>query len=617
MDKRGQITIFIIIGIVILFSVGFYLYLTTVKGVGIVAPEKVHPVQAFVQGCIDQIGEDGIRIIGNTGGFIKYPPEIERNKRAYLATGLEDVKIPYWFHDGQSKIPSMDFIESQLNTHIVENLQSCLGDFEIYKQQYDIKPQGPIEASTEATENAVSINVKYPLKVESKDKTESFELQDHTVLIPIRLKRAYDLAKEIYDGEQAQGYLENLVTDLIVLDPEIPDTDFDLSCAPKIWKTADVKEKLKRLVEANFQFIKLENTRITPFPSEYPYMKTHYLWTYSTLKFQDMRVAIKFNNDWPFTLVTRPSSGGLMRSNPLQGQEILSSLCTQIWHFTYDVKFPVMTSIVDDQSSTHDSYTFNYAMMVDVDHNLPNKQAKGTQFFQPELTATTDDYCDLLGQEITLNLWDNVTGSSDILDANITMICGRYICDLGQSDWVSGQTAGLQQRVPSCTNALLQADKEGYETGKIYASTEVPKVVNLYMTPIKELSRISVKKHRSNVPEIARDLATNEQAVIIVTPVNSTRESFAIFPIDAPQSLTFLAGDDFDYDVNVQLIRGDDIVGGYISKWHVPWNVLKDSREIELHVVEQFPLPSDDVERALFIDALDEYSKNISAPVLR
>src|SRR5258706_15865453 len=124
MSKRGQVTIFIIIGIVIVFSVGFYLFLKAGGSLKAVAPEKAHPVKAFVQSCLDNLGEDGIRKIGATGGFITYPQEIDKNKRAYIATGLDELKIPLWFYDGRSKIPSQAFIESQLSAYINQNLKS-------------------------------------------------------------------------------------------------------------------------------------------------------------------------------------------------------------------------------------------------------------------------------------------------------------------------------------------------------------------------------------------------------------------------------------------------------------------------------------------------------------
>src|SRR5574341_2475565 len=90
MSKRGQITIFIIIGIVLLLSVGVALYFYQARVTEpikrlVAVPEEVQQIYDYVATCANQIGKDGLLIMGTQGGYINIPPIIDRNPNAYVA----------------------------------------------------------------------------------------------------------------------------------------------------------------------------------------------------------------------------------------------------------------------------------------------------------------------------------------------------------------------------------------------------------------------------------------------------------------------------------------------------------------------------------------------------
>ena len=77
MNRRGQLTIFIIIGIVLLFSAALItfirqsvvLYKPPVEVAETVATE-LQPIQKYVTECLEIVAKEGIRKAGMQGGYI-------------------------------------------------------------------------------------------------------------------------------------------------------------------------------------------------------------------------------------------------------------------------------------------------------------------------------------------------------------------------------------------------------------------------------------------------------------------------------------------------------------------------------------------------------------------
>ncbi|MBI1969946.1 hypothetical protein HYS48_04595, partial [Candidatus Woesearchaeota archaeon] len=70
-EKRGQITVFIIIGIFLLAAVAVFLYLKQDRtGLEIeqAIPEEFMPIKHFVEECIQKYAQQGILLMGVQGG---------------------------------------------------------------------------------------------------------------------------------------------------------------------------------------------------------------------------------------------------------------------------------------------------------------------------------------------------------------------------------------------------------------------------------------------------------------------------------------------------------------------------------------------------------------------
>src|SRR3990167_4941783 len=113
-QKKGQISIFIIMGIIILVIGSIFVYQkysinksTSEDDVAFVSQEvplQFQPVYAYVENCLISTSLDALEIIGEQGGYIDYgdfgfSESIDpTNSDLVEFSPGSDLKVPYWYH---------------------------------------------------------------------------------------------------------------------------------------------------------------------------------------------------------------------------------------------------------------------------------------------------------------------------------------------------------------------------------------------------------------------------------------------------------------------------------------------------------------------------------------
>ena len=639
-NLKSQATIFILISLVVMLTGALYFFYqrqAVEKEIEIVQPEIV-PVKLFVENCIKSAAENGLETIGLSGGYIEIPPGINGNQRAYL-TSLpgEGFKMPYWWYDGIESIPSEDFIKQQLKAYIESQIKSCISNFGSFAAKFEInelkeesnasersETRSQLSANIDFNDNDVSVKLNYPLEVVAKQGDFKALVENFKYVLPIRFKKVYELAKLIMEREKKDYFLEEKTIDLYSIHTEIPTTDVEASCKTKIWQLSKIKDTLKTLLRVNLPYIRIKGTDYNPNlyvpnpdgKSTYlnSYYQQHYIWEIdkdADKKYKNMKVAFKYEN-WPLDIYARPNENGILRSNVQKGTEMLSFLCLQIWHFTYDVSYPVLVTISDSETDTNKAYQFNFAFKADVDHNQPNRISRGTALFETTSGLSSEEYCNTIENEMAIYTLDNSTGE-DITGVNLTFVCGRFYCDMGKSDWLSfGAAAGIIKRFPYCINGVIKGTKEGYVDSNSFVQTDAERTYALMLNPVKEFKNYKIVK-QSLSSNIVQELDKNEKASIQIKG-KTGYENFVVFPDQVGLPLKIPLKDE-TYEVNIYVVDNDNIVAGYIGNWIVSKDLLKGANEIVFHVAAQ-EFASDD-ERALFVSELSSHSKKVPAPELR
>jgi len=637
-EKRGQVTLFIIAGLVVLIAVTFLIilkYQTTIFRPEVVVPPELEPVNKYISDCLEQTSRDAITLIGINGGYINFPEEIESDPQAYISTNpffKKDIKVPLWRYKGTIRIPTEDRMKSEIENYINKNIGSCFAGFEVFSTLFDISSTKNVSVKVDLLSKGVSLELDYPLDIISKASGQITRLNNYKIVIPVRLKTTYELAKKIMETENNDMFVELKTIDLIAMDPEIPYNDVAFDCTPKRWKINDVKDKLKLLLAVNLPNIKVEKTSYNKISDDRPYQKNHYVWKVTDTKYPSTKIGLSYDQNWPFYMYVSPNQGQYLTSDPSRGFDLMSFFCMNLWHFTYDVRYPVLVTVKDEKSASYEDYTFNFGFEAGINHNRPDKSNFNTQTFDFE-QANSEQFCREAPKSIlTVHTYENISRGSyedyiELPGVDLKFTCIKMVCPMGESEiQFRGADVFTIEEVPYCIEGVLKAEKEGYEPSQIFVSTTKDKETSIYLTPVT-IKEVSVVMHN-----FVRGTAFSEEHLgngssAIITLTRGKFRSSAFYPIegglenmDMPElntsTLKLLGKEDYQYQVTVYLMdETGNLLGGYKGNWTPAWNELEFAKSIKFHIL-QIPYTEDEEKQVEFLINLEQNSMTIPNPEL-
>lgn len=644
--KKGQLTIFIIIGLILLISAGLVVYLTTKKIVKpieeqVIVPEDARPVYEFVQGCANDIAREGLQLLGLQGGFIKLPGIIERTPTAYIPIDTMNLfKVPLWYYEGEDRTPSLGFMERELARHVNENMESCTGEFEPFKGRFAVNREGNVSARTIITDDEVILRITWPLALAASDRTT--RIQDFIVRMPVRLKQMWELANATLAAENTGTFFENATIDLMAADNDnIPLDGFTIECGTKRWRIPEVRDRLEQILYYNIPTTRVQNTQYFPFTASkstyealhkdylrmtkeleqgqemkppktpapddaYQYFK---LFLNAGVKPTDLKVGFEYQPAWGMALNAQPSEGSTLKSNMGKGPgRFLRFLCINQWHFAYDIIYPVKATIRDDKAFADQGFTFQFAFPVLINDNAAERIQFGLRRFQsidygaPEFCVT---YGDKLADIRALGAIEDVPVLMELPDAEVTYKCFDQECELGTTG-DSGGAYRLETYLPrGCTNPFITITKDGYLPATAQLLTDR---LDLKMTKLQDMNLTFVVhpyESRSKTWGAIRPLKPNERVSLSVSLVNKTFDQFIGFPT-TNETLQLLQ-DTAHYDIDAMLFLRDSQIGGYsVQKLRLPYDAVAGKTRATINLVEFLPTSVTDDQKLKMIAYIDE-----------
>lgn len=169
--KRGQLTIFIIVAVVIVLSIVFYFFATSdVKK--IYHPEIVS-YKNDVMNCYEDLAERTIDYVSYQGGYYSAPQ----------SPYIEGIYItPYYYDHGDSYVPSINNIERELGKAIDDNFESCIFNRTNFIIDYDT-PRTRVIIENESIRFIIDLDIA----ITHENKTSILELKDFDINIPSNL----------------------------------------------------------------------------------------------------------------------------------------------------------------------------------------------------------------------------------------------------------------------------------------------------------------------------------------------------------------------------------------------------------------------------------------------
>ncbi|MBI2134522.1 hypothetical protein HYU09_00895 [Candidatus Woesearchaeota archaeon] len=574
-NKRGQAAVFIIIGLIILITAGviFFIQREEIKPIEKESGEQPQfagqaELKNFVDSCLQSSVLQGLQIMSLQGGYIDIPAD----SNILTADGND---IPYWLTADSVAIPSLDFMQTELENYVVKELESCVSGFKDFKDQGFEVNYSSIKADA-AMGKAVVVNVDFPIML--KKEGISFEEKDFVYTVPIDMELIQKTASGLAALEDFHTYLEDHTKNLISLYsgvdqnrlPPFSQSTTNLNCNFVSWSKEEVKNRLKNILNFNVPNLKIEGTNYNLAGSDAVYES--FVYDLFNENFPNLKIDFIYENSWEFLAFDIvPSSGNSLIPEKVVGTNIpmLPQICVFKYPFKYTMQYPVLIKITDLNSAKIDpaadvyyekqGFAFQFPMVSYLCGNQNRKCVAGN-FPQIDVTSFAVGNTTLLPQtlfckpeqmisnEITVKTFDSLTANS-LSNVDVNYYCGSY-----QNDCFIGRTDGngvLKAKFPLCINGQIYFAKEGYSIlGQGLTTHEIPKSELAYFLNPKNSLKVEMKKvsilslvqdyfenNKLNIENSLQDVIAGEKVTIV-----SDTGLFYIYPDPADRTLQIGTG---------------------------------------------------------------------------
>jgi hypothetical protein len=577
--KRGQITLFIVLGVVLVIGISMFFYLRSTieltpeaqqarreKALAEV-PTEFMPIVEYVENCISQIGEKGVVQLGMYGGFLELPsssfvsisnqptesdvaPFVKGSswkvpyywylKSSNLCTGTCEFKsVPesrLFLNERDATGSSSVSIEEQINDYILENIDSCLKDFEVFEAQgFDITQDiAKRKIDTTILDRNVLLSMEMPVIVE-KDGVDK-KLNDFFIELPVDLKGLYELAKSITQLEAEQRFLERNFLSVIVGYSGIDTNKLPPMSATEIspkggemWIKSEVKKLIEGALNSHVSLLQVFDTynyRERFFPGN---DLANTLYQQGTLiatepSYPNLRAGFEYVN-WPI-FFDLDCDGELCRPDSITSN-LAAIIGVQKYNFVYDLSYPVKVTLEDPFAFNDRGYTFQFFLESNIRGNQPMPADYDPILFDfPDSDTMLCNENNKNSGEITIGVSDSE--SLAILDGvSLSYACMDESCIMGETS----SLGVFESKFPVCIGGVVSLLKVGY-LGKGYQMDtylDESSTVNIELEPFREKEIIIKKKVLQKDSEsnwifsgVSRSLyynegILNEQAIITLT----------------------------------------------------------------------------------------------------
>jgi len=191
--KRGQVTVFIIIGILIVVGVGAVIYFQgNLSGDPPVPPEAAD-FKVYMDGCLKNTLEEGLYVTGLQGGYYNEPPK----GADYLGAS-----VAYYFYKYENVIPSLEIIEEQIGFYIKDKFVVCSA---LYPDtSYEVVSGSIEEVDIQIKDEKVIANVEQQITLKKGGSTT--QISQFKEEIDVRLGKIHEDAEKIVNLQEADPY---------------------------------------------------------------------------------------------------------------------------------------------------------------------------------------------------------------------------------------------------------------------------------------------------------------------------------------------------------------------------------------------------------------------------
>ncbi len=421
MEKKAQVAIFMIVGILILVVFALILFIsnktTTVQLETIAAPsvetvpQEFVAIQEYTTNCLHQTAKQGAVILGQQGGYIS-PSTLGdfslSNPTESIGIIMDPVQIPYWHYNA---LPNSDlavsvstfqpYLEShedhmsigaQLERFINEEIGSCLNDYEVFTNQAFAITASERESQVRVGPGFVDVILEMPLAATRNDATTEMKVF-HTTL-DVDLGHVYEIANQITSAERNFTFLETQALDLLLVYSGEDITKFPPMSGVGfndqnylLWTDKQIKMRMQGVLSSHvpmLQYGDSQNFLHHKYSGNSPTTSLAQQMTDNMILplngGQDLEVRFDYLG-WEPYLNMNGGEEEIRPSNILVQFPGWSGapFGFQKYYNSYDFSYPVLVTVSDPTSFKGEGYTFSFAL----EANVINNEAIRQDYVQP------------------------------------------------------------------------------------------------------------------------------------------------------------------------------------------------------------------------------------------
>ncbi len=578
-EKRGQITIFIIIGIVLLFSTALIIYIRSqiaapaaeaeIPRVAEV-PAELQPIKTYVEECALKTTKDGLKQILEKGGYLdtsqfSFNPVSSTEGNAVELFPNSRLLIPYWYYlrsenncrDNcvfDSEAPPLckagrrcittgqNSVEEQLQSYVKDHLKECATFTEFRNQGFEITELENMTVDATIRARDATILIKWPIQTRKEGSVQKIE--EYLSIVPSRAKELYEMAYDILNYESTNCLLEAQELNQLSLHRGLERTDLPPTFAQTfgdtkqtVWVQQQVEDQVKRLTQSSLRTMNIFNTGSFNWPDA---PKGNYQGTRQAIWDQTVFFPLKAPHEgsvnffyyqwWKPYFEINPNQGGILAPSTIDvtgtglTTQILGPLSPKTYEFYYMYSHPAIVEIrLPEERDRTKQELLRFAMEANIRSNKclrPNATfvsfGSGSGLLCDPEFRTAENY--------TMTVTDELNNSKPVQDAKVLFSAGDS-CLLGYTD----ENGQLTTNLPQTFGGLVNIKKEGY-LGKIVGQQDISTDMQITMKPIIEIPFAAKSIDPGSLASIASS-ASNDQAYQLRSQLaaNLTAEDTVIF----------------------------------------------------------------------------------------
>ena len=212
MNKRGQVSTFAIIGIILVVLIALFLFLRGKVYFGTASEksleEEFPPIEEHIKFCLIEKGNERIRQMGLQGGYLD-PAE-----NSYLPYLNREVSYRGWDIPAQrycrTRLLTEKDMEQELSLKLKDDLRTqCLNIGSFKKIGSNIDEIGELTIDVDIGEDVTTLTANQKIRISKND--VSVEKDKFTANVNLPLGRLYDVSVDIVREECSSGIFDTLL----------------------------------------------------------------------------------------------------------------------------------------------------------------------------------------------------------------------------------------------------------------------------------------------------------------------------------------------------------------------------------------------------------------------